>query len=327
MLVSIIIPIFQVEKHIERCLRSVMRQDYKGLIECILVDDCGKDRSVKIAEQIISEYTGSISFIWVKHAVNRGLSAARNSGTQKAKGEYIFYLDSDDEIITHAISILVEMVNKHPQVDIVYGDWYVSHKYNGLQNQTDLPEFIKDRHDICKHLLNYHMSVTAQNKLLRRQYIIENKISFLEGVIHEDVHFTFRLASTAKSIAVSHIPTYIYYLNPHGITGNYGEKDLLSILKLSDDLLNHSLYQFATLKILFISRVILNSVINIKNYPTGLKNVRRQVLNNLRSKSLKTHNFFLILYIYTLQIAVTKITNITFLKIIRILGNCLNRFY
>ena len=76
--ISIIIPIYNVEEYIEECLQSVMRQTYKGEIECILVDDCGKDNSIAIAEQLIADYTGSIAFRILHHEHNRGLSAARN---------------------------------------------------------------------------------------------------------------------------------------------------------------------------------------------------------------------------------------------------------
>ena len=98
MKLSIIIPVYHVAPYIEDCLRSVMRQTYQGAMECLIVDDCGTDDSMAIAERTIATYEGPIVFQVLHHERNRGLSAARNTGTLAAKGDYLYYLDSDDEI-------------------------------------------------------------------------------------------------------------------------------------------------------------------------------------------------------------------------------------
>lgn len=122
--VSIIIPVYNVEQYIGNCLRSVMRQTYKGPMECLIIDDCGADDSIAIAEGMIREYNdnanvnlnanldlevnanlnlddnedGGIRYRILHHERNRGLSAARNTGTEAATGDYILYIDSDDTI-------------------------------------------------------------------------------------------------------------------------------------------------------------------------------------------------------------------------------------
>lgn len=98
MKLSIVIPVFNVAPYIADCLRSVMRQTYTGSMECLIVDDCGTDDSIAIAKQMIADYKGPIRFQILHHEWNRGLSAARNTGTEAATGEYLYYLDSDDEI-------------------------------------------------------------------------------------------------------------------------------------------------------------------------------------------------------------------------------------
>ena len=97
--ISIIIPIYNVEPYIIRCVDSVLRQTYRQL-EIILVDDCSPDHSMEIARKHIEASTSSkgLKFKYIKHEKNRGLSAARNSGLDAATGEYIYFLDSDDEI-------------------------------------------------------------------------------------------------------------------------------------------------------------------------------------------------------------------------------------
>ena len=129
--VSIIIPVYNVEQYIGNCLRSVMRQTYKGPMECLIIDDCGTDDSIAIAEGVIREYNdnanvnlnanldlevnatldfiggGGIRFEILHHERNRGLSAARNTGTEAATGDYILYIDSaQSETYRHAAKII-----------------------------------------------------------------------------------------------------------------------------------------------------------------------------------------------------------------------------
>ena len=87
--VSIIIPVYNVSAYIERCVRSVMRQTYSH-IECILVDDATQDDSIGQCKQMIAVYQGPIQFLILSHQQNRGLSAARNTATDAATGEYVF---------------------------------------------------------------------------------------------------------------------------------------------------------------------------------------------------------------------------------------------
>lgn len=94
-MVSVIIPVYQVSNYVERCLKSVMSQTYTD-IECIIVDDATKDDSIVKCERLIVEYGGPIKFRILHHEYNRGLSAARNTGTKVAEGEYLYYLDGDD---------------------------------------------------------------------------------------------------------------------------------------------------------------------------------------------------------------------------------------
>ena len=104
--ISIVVPIYNVEPYILECLESVANQKNANGIECILVDDCGKDKSMEIAEQFVCSYNGPIHFSVIHHEKNMGLSAARNCGTKVAQGEYIFFLDSDDTIVPNCMELL-----------------------------------------------------------------------------------------------------------------------------------------------------------------------------------------------------------------------------
>ena len=121
MKVSIIIPVYNVAPYIKDCLMSVMRQTYAGLVECIVVDDCGTDESIAVAERLIAEYKGPIRFEILHHDHRRGLSAARNTGMHKATGEYIFFIDSDDEITEDCLEKMMAVVEADPKAEVVIG--------------------------------------------------------------------------------------------------------------------------------------------------------------------------------------------------------------
>ena len=120
--VSIIMPVYQVAPYIGDCLRSVMRQTYRGSMECLIVDDGTKDGSIAIAERMIDAYEGPIQFQIQHHDENRGLSAARNTGTMLATGDYLYYIDSDDEMTEDCMEKLMAVASHDPSIEMVQGN-------------------------------------------------------------------------------------------------------------------------------------------------------------------------------------------------------------
>lgn len=120
-IVSIIIPVYNVEPYVERCIESVLCQRYREL-EVIIVDDCTSDHSIELIRKCIncSDSKGLV-FKFLKHDKNRGISAARNTGIRAATGDYIFLMDSDDRISENCISLLVEPL-KDCLYDFVMGE-------------------------------------------------------------------------------------------------------------------------------------------------------------------------------------------------------------
>ena len=217
-LVSIIIPVYNVEMYIEACLRNVMAQTYTGPMECILVDDCGQDNSIKVAEKMISEYQGTIRFRILHHDHNRGQSAARNTGMDEATGEYIFFADSDDELTVDCIEQLVKALNGNTY-DIVVGDVKTIgndalHEYFRLK--LDDGTVLHDG-DIVSHYKS-HWNVLSPAKLYNTDYLHRQQLRFKEGFLHEDELWSFQIACTAKTLkAIQHI-TYIYLLRERSTT-------------------------------------------------------------------------------------------------------------
>lgn len=212
--ISIIIPIYNVEEYITECLQSVMRQTYKGEIECILVDDCGKDNSISIVEQLIADYTGPIKFLVLHHEHNRGLSAARNTGTMIATGEYIYYLDSDDYISDDCFDALTAplAIEEH---DIVIGN------YSVVGSDWGVPKLWLEERAYADDILSMYCArkiyMMAWNKLYKSSFIRSHNLSFMEGILHEDDHLSFRAFAEAKSIYVVQHETYFYLVRENGI--------------------------------------------------------------------------------------------------------------
>ena len=145
MKISIIVPVYNVEEYIEDCLRSITAQTYKGEVECIIVDDCTPDSSCTIIEKFISKYAGNIQFKLLHHEKNRGLSAARNTGIDATTGEYIYFLDSDDEITPNCIELLAEPLKKE-KYDFVIGD------YKTVGSETKFPPLLLKEGEITRAL-------------------------------------------------------------------------------------------------------------------------------------------------------------------------------
>lgn len=215
--VSVIIPIYNVEAYVLQCLQSVANQTMTEGVECILVDDCGTDKSVQIAEDFINSYQGNISFRLIHHEQNSGLSAARNTGIHISKGNYLFFLDSDDEITPDCISILLELAEKY-QADLVQGT-YLGHHRVLSKFHINLPQFNNSRKHIKYLILDYdQFPVMAQNRLIRKTVVTNNNLYFKEGIIHEDNLWTFYLAKHIQTLAICSTPTYYYRLTPGSIT-------------------------------------------------------------------------------------------------------------
>ena len=207
-LISIIIPVYNVEPYIADCLQSVMNQTYQGPMECIVVDDYGTDNSMAVAEKLISEYEGPIAFKVFHHEHNKGLSMARNTGMDVAEGEYFFFLDSDDWVSDDCIERLVEPLRQE-EFDVIVGDYVPMERKMLYPLKLILPEGAYVETGISDTFFN-KMYVMAWNKLYRKEFILKNQLSFEEGRFHEDEILAFELSCIEKTFYVVKQVTYYY---------------------------------------------------------------------------------------------------------------------
>lgn len=210
--VSIVIPVYKVEKYIERCLRSVFNQTYAN-IECIIVNDCTPDNSFIIAKELVESYQGSIDFKFVEHEKNKGLSEARNTGIKMATGYYFFFLDSDDAIPPTSIEKLVETALLNDCPEIVMGVTKgVDANGNNVEVSSAQTKSFHDNSEVFQGYLNNLWYVIACNKLVKNDIFTDHKTFFLPGITHEDVMWSFEISTYVNKIILCPFITYHYYI-------------------------------------------------------------------------------------------------------------------
>lgn len=220
MKVSIIIPVYNVSDYVERCLNSVIAQTYTD-IECIIVDDCTPDDSIEKCERLIAKYNGPIEFKILHHVHNRGLSAARNTGTDAASGEFIYYLDSDDWISDNCILRMASIVNQDDTIEMVMGG--IERVGDDTQWNHFLPEGIYTSNFI-EYACQYKIYTMAWNKLLKLDFIKGHDLYFKEGLLHEDVLWNVQVSCFLKKMASIEEKTYFYQIRKNSIQTNKSEE-------------------------------------------------------------------------------------------------------
>lgn len=224
-LISIIIPVYKVEKYLEKCIQSVINQTYENL-QIILVDDGSPDNCGKICD----EYAKKDHRIEVIHKSNGGLSDARNKGLEIAKGEYIGFLDSDDYIESDMYEVLYNLLKQY-NVDVSICNFYtVSQGKIAIKNADNgIKEY--NRIEILKEiLLDNNIQSYAWNKLYKKDLFDE--IKYPVGKKYEDIGTTFYLLEKCNKVVVTGKPEYYYINRQDSIVNNVTETTITDYIEL-----------------------------------------------------------------------------------------------
>lgn len=213
-MISIIIPVYNAEPYLQRCLDSVLNQTYTNW-EAICVDDGSKDQSAVI----LAEYAKKDGRIKIITQQNGGAAKARNTGLREAKGEYIFFLDSDDELVVNCLELMSKEVYLHPGVEMVVG----SHKIMG-SNVDKTYNYCKASFIDNNKLIRFNafkddncFNIVPWNRLISLEFLNRESIRFKEGIIHEDDHWAFYIYKKLNTLAVLNEITYQYYVTPNSV--------------------------------------------------------------------------------------------------------------
>ena len=224
-LISIIIPVYKVEKYLEKCIQSVIKQTYENL-QIILVDDGSPDNCGKICD----EYAKKDHRIEVIHKSNGGLSDARNKGLEIAKGEYIGFVDSDDYIEADMYEVLYNLLKQY-NADVSICNFYtVSQGKIAIKNvDSGIKEYT--RIEILKEiLLDNNIQSYAWNKLYKKELFDE--IKYPVGKKYEDIGTTFYLLEKCNKVVVTGKPEYYYINRQDSIVNNVTETTITDYIEL-----------------------------------------------------------------------------------------------
>lgn len=227
-IISVIVPIYNVEHYLDRCIKSILNQTYKNL-EVILVDDGSPDN----CPQKCDEWALLDDRIRVIHKENGGLGSARNAGLKICKGDYVSFVDSDDWISCDMYETLLDVFSKENNVSIAVGK-IVKTNTEKIKEKDSCNEYTIFSQDEYARKFFRIDSNEPVLYVVNKLYTIEvaRKIHFPEGVIDEDVQGFFTALVNSKNIAVVNKDVYYYWRNPEGISYkwfSHKQMDLLTV--------------------------------------------------------------------------------------------------
>lgn len=208
---SIIVPIYDVEKYIHKCLDSIINQTYHD-IEIILVDDESPDNCPKICDK----FEQKDKRIKVIHKKNGGLSDARNAGLKIATGDYVLFVDSDDYIDTKTCENFLIYTNSN--VDVIIGNAIVEKENISFMDHILCSDIMTGKEYLLKAYKNGKAPMAAWLNLYKREFLINNNLYFKYGILHEDEQFTPRVMLKANTVIVTQNNFYHYIIRENSIT-------------------------------------------------------------------------------------------------------------
>lgn len=264
---SVIIPVYNVEKYIDRCLKSIISQNYDDL-EIIVVDNGSTDSSGSICDT----YANKHSNISVYHIENHGVGSARNFGLSKARGEFIYFVDSDDYLVGNLFADFADKLVL--DLDLAVFSYYNSFEEDLTEKQrTEKSLPFKGNYDkdgfikIFKELFLSDMLYTVWNKIYRREFLLENNLSFEQYELGEDVRFNLDVYREVNKIYLSQDSYYVYVIGRKGSAmSGYNPKRLqyqLQELKLVDSLLKDWNIDSSNLDNTVKARILMSNIHNI----------------------------------------------------------------
>lgn len=232
MLFSAIVPVYNVDFYLEKCIESILNQSEKDY-EIILIDDGSKDRSGIICD----EYGKKYNQVKVFHKKNEGLSCARNDGIRKANGEYILFIDGDDWIDKDSLRAFRSIIERnHP--DVI--ETILVEEYDGetVVKDSRFTEYLQmgfSRERAIEWILNISSDTwPAPKRICRRKFIIDNNLFFADGRLQEDVDWTARLCCSAKTFCGYDRPWYHYRMKRQGsISNSINAKYITDIIEMA----------------------------------------------------------------------------------------------
>lgn len=305
---SIIIPVYNVEKYIRSCLDSIFRQGLnEDCFEVIIVNDGSKDKSMEVVSDFIKLHPNII----VIEQENQGQSVARNKGLQKACGQFVSFIDSDDLLVDGCLPVLLEKALRS-SVDMVTADYIkktdeeIAHEFFSYDNNKANHEVLLYDKEAVLDSFNPQICYVWRT-LFRKGFLDKNKLFFLPGIFFEDIVFSTECYLSAEKALTVSIPFYIYRQHTNSTVSSINVKKLLDFnqviaylwSKLTN---NNSLTKAEYIKIVDTIFATFSVEMWYLTHEKGLYDYRRVVVNDLRMRvpNLKFENGMKQLFVSTI---------------------------
>lgn len=280
---SIIIPVYNVEKYVGSCLESIFSQDVpEQEYEVIVVNDGTPDNSMSVVEKYSNH-----SNIKIINQTNRGLSGARNRGLGESEGDYIWFMDSDDYISKDSIATILRLIR-----DVKAEVFSISHRNVYEKDGTLGPEIkgIKEQYMSIEEFAKTPLCLScAQFYVFKKSFFLDNEMYFHEGVYHEDMEFIAKLKICTDEIYVCSSMTYYYLIRESGsIMTSFNIKKSYDCIVIANELLRlkKSIYDKKKKMSLnkSIAYILISSLLNVKSYyKSGVNNEVNRFVSEMSS--------------------------------------------
>ena len=283
-LISVVVPIYNVEKYLDRCIESILNQTYVNL-EILLINDGSTDNSPAIC----NKYKNSDTRIKVIHKENGGLSDARNTGIRVSRGDYITFIDSDDNVEVDMIEYLLSLIKKYNTKMSVCSHNVVFKEGKIIKSLgNDKKEEVLSAKDCIKKML-YHKDIDTSAWAKLYHISLFKNIRYPKGKLFEDIGTTYRFFLESKFVACGYRSKYNYYVRENSIvTQNFSIKKL-DLLEMTDQMGNDVLKIFPDLKKAVLRRRVyarfstLNQMLEITDY----KEEKKEIILFIKSNGYK----------------------------------------
>ena len=300
-LISIIVPIYNVQKYIKKCVQSLIDQDYTN-IEIILVDDGSPD----LSKEIIDEIAKHDNRVMCVHKNNGGVSSARNAGLERASGKYVTFVDGDDWVDNNYVSHLYTIAKEY-DADIVMNE----NNYGLRKKDKDNFSTTISVNDAMKKIYYGDIFVAVWNKMYKRKIIVENSMTFDEKIWYgEGMLFNMQFLNLCQTVAVCCMSLYHQTFNPSSAMRNFKIKNNLCGIKSlelqkkyinSQDVLKAWKYHRYCFNLTIFNGIVQTNTKkdNLNLYKTCLRNIRKGFLIPLKAEiSLRTKTIWIITIIF-----------------------------
>lgn len=238
-ILTIIVPVYNVEEYLEECYQSIFGEDVIEQIEIILVDDGSNDNSGNICDKLAKNKN-----TYVIHKTNGGLASARNEGLKKANGKYIMFIDSDDKVETKSLKKIIDYISK-TNTDLIFlniNKLYEDGETKDIGEHINSDMLVKRTKDECIRYISRRpkFPASACAKIYLKKYLDENNICFPnDNRISEDMGFSFKCIISAKSFDKINLPFYYYRQNrKNSITSHISSKNFNGLSKFIIESIN-----------------------------------------------------------------------------------------